>query len=530
MKAVALPCVQQVRGAWLALRGVSAPGMPALLLAVAVYLGLFLGIGDFLLFDVDEGAFSEATREMLTRGDYVTTWLNGAPRFDKPILTYWLQAASVRAFGLNEFALRLPSALACTAWIVGLVAFTRQVSNNATGFAAGFIGATALGVSLIGRGATADALLNLFLALAMFDIYRHLLAPRVRYRRRVWLWMALGVLTKGPVALLIPGAVSLIVFALRGQWRSWVAAVRDPVCWMVLLTVAGPWYWLEYQQQGQAFIDGFFLRHNVERFAQPLQGHDGWVLYYVPVALLLVLPYTGLFLRLLRSAFVLRPAALDTFLWCWFLFVLVFFSLARTKLPHYLIYGITPLFVLMARHRYAMEARLLAFGPPMLLLALIALLPLLLRAYAPTIDNAYLREMLNRPDVFGLGWRQAAWAMFAAVAALALMPRTPVWPRLAASGLICSSAVGGLALPALAALQQGPVKEAALLARSGNLPVRTWHFNVPSFSLYRGAVTERAGVLRQGDVILTRSDELAGLGRAQVLYRKGGVVLARIGT
>jgi hypothetical protein len=103
-----------------------------------------------------------------------------------------------------------------------------------------------------------------------------------------------------------------------------------------------------------------------------------------------------------------------------------------------------------------------------------------------------------------------------------------LWPRLVASGLLGSFAVGGLVLPAVAALQQEPVKEAAAYARAAGLPVRTWRFNVPSFSLYRGAVTERAEALRTGDVILTRSDELQRLGDVQVLYRKGGVVLARI--
>jgi hypothetical protein len=102
-----------------------------------------------------------------------------------------------------------------------------------------------------------------------------------------------------------------------------------------------------------------------------------------------------------------------------------------------------------------------------------------------------------------------------------------LWPRLAGCGFLCSFAVGGLVLPALAELQQGPVKEAALIARAARLPVRTWHFNVPSFSVYRGAVTERATELRPGEVFLTRSDELQRLGQVQVLYRKGGVVLAR---
>jgi 4-amino-4-deoxy-L-arabinose transferase-like glycosyltransferase len=206
----------------------------------------------------------------------------------------------------------------------------------------------------------------------------------------------------------------------------------------------------------------------------------------------------------------------------------VFFSFARTKLPHYLIYGLTPMFVLMALNRHALASRLIAFAPPLLMVGLIAALPLLAQRLAPGMPSLYLRDMLSQAEVFGPAWQHAAVALLLAVLALAVMPRTPVWPRLVGCALICSFAFSGLAVPAVAALQQEPVREAALLARAAGLPVRTWQFNVPSFSLYRGAVTERAEVLHKGDVILTRSDELARLGDVKVLYRKGGVVLARI--
>jgi 4-amino-4-deoxy-L-arabinose transferase-like glycosyltransferase len=322
--------------------------------------------------------------------------------------------------------------------------------------------------------------------------------------------------------------VSFIAYALLGRLRLWRKAVADPVCWLILLAVAGPWYLLEYQRQGQAFIDGFFLRHNVERFVSPLQGHSGGLLYYVPVVLLLLLPFTGLFLRVLPGVRRLAASPLHTFLWCWFLFVFGFFSLASTKLPHYLVYGFTPLFVLMALQRDAPVSRLLAFAPAVLLLAFAAGLPNALQHFGPRIGNPYYREMLSRTEVFGPAWQPCAAALLLGVLALALVPRAALWPRLAASALLCTFAVGALLLPAVAALQQGPVKEAALLARGSQLAVRTWRFNVPSFSLYRGAVTERAEVLHKGDVILTRSDELQRLGEVQVLYRKGGVVLARI--
>jgi hypothetical protein len=499
-----------------------------LLLALAILLGLFLNLGGMPLFDVDEGAFSEATREMLERGDYVSTWLNGQPRFDKPILIYWLQAASVSVFGLGEFALRLPSALAAGAWILAILAFARRFIDRDTGYAAAFIAASTVGVGVIGRGAIADALLNLFLALSMFDIYRYAADARPAWRRRAFFWIGLGLLTKGPVALLVPGAASLLAFALQRRTMDWWRAVRDPLGWAILLAVAAPWYLLEYSRRGDAFVAGFFMRHNVERFMSPLQGHGGSLLYYLPAILLLLLPYTGLFLRTLPGLRRIREAPLDTFLWCWFLFVFLFFSLAGTKLPHYLLYGATPLFILMARRRDVPGSTLLAFAPPLLFLGVVAALPWLLQRFAPGIRNPYVREALGRSEVFGAAWQPAAAALLAAGLVLALWRGGAPWLRLAASGLLCSLALGGLLLPAAAAIQQAPVKEAALLARGAGWTVHSWRINVPSFSVYRGAVTPATAQPRPGQVILTRSDALAALGPVQLLYRKGGIVLARI--
>jgi 4-amino-4-deoxy-L-arabinose transferase-like glycosyltransferase len=549
----ALARAQGARARWLALRAGLAEAAPPLglplLLAGAVLLGLFFQLGAIPLFDVDEGAFGEATREMLERGDFVSTWLNGQPRYDKPILVYWLQAASVLALGLDEFALRLPSALAASAWIAAIFVFARRFlgANDPRGaYAAAFLAATTAGVGVIGRGAIADALLNLFLALSMFDIYRCAVDPRphrrAHCRRRAFLWMGLGLLTKGPVALLVPGGASLLAFWLQGRAADWWRTARDPAGWAILLAVAMPWYLLEYERRGDAFLAGFFMRHNVERFLSPLQGHGGSPLYYVPAILFLLLPYTGLFLSTLPGLHQLHPLhhlrrlraqprgtfSLDVFLWCWFGFVFVFFSLAATKLPHYLLYGATPLFILMGGKRNALRSNPLAFLPPLVFLGLLTVLPTMLQRIVPGVRNQYVREALSRPEAFGAAWELGLPLLLAAALGLALWRGASLWRRLAATGLVCSAALAGLLLPALAELQQGPVKEAALLARRAGWDVHSWRINVPSFSVYRGAVTPPTPRPRPGQVILTRSDALADLGPVQLLYRKGGVVLARL--
>ena len=129
-------------------------------------------------------------------------------------------------------------------------------------------------------------------------------------------------------------------------------------------------------------------------------------MYYLPAILVLLLPYTGLFLRTLPGLRKLRhprAAPLDTFLWCWFLFVFVFFSLAGTKLPHYLLYGATPLFILMARGRDTLRSHVLAFTPPLLFLGLVAALPVLLEGLTPGIRNPYVREAHRCDPVFIAG-------------------------------------------------------------------------------------------------------------------------------
>jgi len=154
---------------------------------------LFLmNLGGAPLFDVDEGAFSEATREMFVRHDFLSTFLNGAPRFDKPILIYWCQAIFVWLLGPNEWSFRLPSALAASTWCYAVGVFAWQRFGREAGWLACGIAATSLGVHIIGRAATADALLNMLLTLALLDAWRHLESGQRKPLLRSFLWIGLG--------------------------------------------------------------------------------------------------------------------------------------------------------------------------------------------------------------------------------------------------------------------------------------------------------------------------------------------------
>ena len=501
---------------------------PILLLVLATALAFFVNLGNAPLFDRDEGAFSEATREMMESGNYVSTTLNGEPRYDKPILTYYLQAAGVTLLGWNEWGLRLHSAIAATLWVFLVWGFARREWDEGTGLAAGLITATSLWVGVMGRAATADALLNLFLALTLFDLYGFWRSRRKGPLYRVFLWSALGFLTKGPVAVAIPMAAAFLLAMVRGQLPRYVRAIFNPVGWLIFFGVAGPWYAAVYMRDGQAFIDGFFLRHNLNRFADTMEGHGGALYYYLLVVPVVVLPHTSLLLKTLGKVREAMRSDLDLFLWLWFGFVLVFFSVSSTQLPHYILYGATPLFLLMARYRKELESTFLTLLPALLLSALLFLLPDLWTLAEPRVDDAFARAIMSvAPEAFGMEYRIWSGMGLAGMIGLLFLRGWTPWKRLMAAGLISAGIVALAIFPTYGAIQQGPTKEAAELARSEGWEVVMWRLDMPSFALYYGDITP----LREptpGEVVFTRVTRLPRLEvPTEVVFQKGGIVLAR---
>jgi len=221
-------------------------------LGALALLGLFLlGLDQALLFDVDEGAFTEATREMLVSGDWSHTTLNGLDRFDKPIGVYWLQAISASIFGLNEFAFRLPSALSGWLASLALARFAHHLWGPRAGLLAAVISATSLGPWAMARTATADALLGLFFVLIFIDLWRVISANSVASRRKLALWVALGLLVKGPVAIVVPLGTLAIYGLFMPQARTPLKALfSDGVAWLILLAVSCPWYLYAYARHG----------------------------------------------------------------------------------------------------------------------------------------------------------------------------------------------------------------------------------------------------------------------------------------
>ena len=133
------------------------------LLSILCGLLYLVNLGGYRLFDVDEPRYAETARFMVASGDYVTPVFNGSYRFEKPVLTYWLIAASYRIFGVNEWAARLPSGLAGLGTVLLTCLLAGRIWGSGRGLIAGVVLASSMQFIFLGRWAITDMHLCFFM-------------------------------------------------------------------------------------------------------------------------------------------------------------------------------------------------------------------------------------------------------------------------------------------------------------------------------------------------------------------------------
>ena len=313
-----------------------------------LFLGLVLLLaGNWILplTDRDEARFSEASREMIQKSDYIVPWFNDAWRFDKPVLIYWCQIASYKIFGINEFTARLPSALFTTATALLLVRWGRKIADNKTALIAGAMFLTALHVAIIGRVATADMAMVFFVTLSAWSGWE--LTRPGQPARRSWWWifyvaLAFGFLAKGPVAWLPLGGMVIGRVLRKDSFRLPLNETVVGLC--VAIALVSLWGGPALAQTGGQFWYVGMGEHVFNRSVGVINGHGPKdTLQYLALFPLYFLTFFASFFPWSVGV----PMALYKW-WpkrkCdelgWFLLmnitiVFAVFSLVKTKLPHY---------------------------------------------------------------------------------------------------------------------------------------------------------------------------------------------------
>ncbi len=272
------------------------------------------------------------------------------------------------------------------------------------------------------------------------------------------------------------------------------------------------------------------MKHNVNRFNNAMEGHDGGLLFYPMVLPFVLAPFGGLLLRILPSIKTTLAGGdhLNRFLWIWFLVVLVLFSLASTKLPHYILYGVTPLVILMARYRNWLQSRLLAAVFPLILFGLMVAFPLLIPIVEARLTNPIEIATAQRAaEYFNTDF--VILAALGTIAALALIfwKRFSPWFGLVMAGVVQSVLLWFLFIPTFSETQQRPVWDAAMFAKELGEPVVTQSIDMPSFNVYLDTWTERRR-LEPGEVGFAREDRVKRIEHPfDVLYQSGPIMIIR---
>ncbi|MBD2493456.1 glycosyltransferase family 39 protein [Nostoc sp. FACHB-280] len=354
------------------------------------WIGYGWNLGNVGLVDETEPLFAEASRQMFVTGDWITPFFNGVTRFDKPALIYWCQALAYSIIGVNEWAVRLPSAIAAIA-VISLAFYTvqwhlakqdagEQIQRPTRRYLTAAIAAAVMALNpemiVWGRTGVSDMLLTGCIASALLCFFlgyaskqgsstsapfgfaqdkslgdreqgaeNSVLLPN-RWYLACYVLIAGAILTKGPVGIVLPGLVIVAFLLYLGNFREVLREMRPLLGLLIIFALAVPWYALVIWRNGWNYINSFFGYHNIDRFTEVVNGHSAPWYFYFLVVLLGFAPYSvylpAAFARLKfwqRSQWQVqeRSQQLGLFAFVWFLGVFGFFTIAVTKLPSYVL-------------------------------------------------------------------------------------------------------------------------------------------------------------------------------------------------
>ena len=295
----------------------------------------FFKLGGFLLFDLDETIFSESAREMIKQGNFLTPIYNGLPRYDKPIFFYWLLVSAFKVFGTTEFAARFFSAVSGVALAAMTFFFVKRVKGQRAALWSTVALALNLGYFTYTHAAVVDMALCFFVSASLFSFYLALHENNPGWFFPFWTASALAVLTKGAVGIVFPLSISVIYIAAFRDFKR-LRGLFNPYCLFIFLAIALPWFAAQFYINGREFFDAFIMKHHIERYTGAISGHRGPFYYYIGILLAGFFPWAAVIPDAIYGGIKKREGLL-TFCAIWFLFILVFFTAARTKLPNYIL-------------------------------------------------------------------------------------------------------------------------------------------------------------------------------------------------
>ena len=320
--------------------------LKALVAASAVL--LFLGLDASTIWDANEAFYTETPRQMVQSGDYINPSFNGAPRFNKPVLNYWIVAGFYKVFGVSVWAERVAIAvgalgIAAAAFVIARVAWSLRAA-----WIAALIILSAPRVVFFARRIFIDVWITMFMSLVL--MFFVLAEARPQHRRRYLLLMyaaaGLGVLTKGPVAVVLPAIAFLVYLAWQRRLRD-VPRMYLVTGTLILVAIVAPWYAMVYAEHGWGYIRDFFIGENLGRYSETVGEQSRPFYFYLPVLFTELFPWS-LFLPAAAWAAWRHQTPASRLLLVWMGVIVLAFTFSSTKQDLYIFPIVAAMAALMA--------------------------------------------------------------------------------------------------------------------------------------------------------------------------------------
>jgi 4-amino-4-deoxy-L-arabinose transferase-like glycosyltransferase len=309
------------------------------LIIIAVSALLFIPfLGGVHLFDWDEINFAESAREMILTHDYLTVQVNFEAFWEKPPLFAWFQVLSMKTFGINEFAARFPNAIGGIITLLVLFNIGKKLYNEKFGL----IWVLVYGASILPhfyfKSGIIDPWFNFFIFLGIYYFFLFAKERKLQLKWVFWsaFFIGLGILTKGPVALLLFLLTAFIFMFLGKSYRRFLNFKTIVVYALTVSIVGGFWFILQVLN-GNSDILVKFIEYQIRLFTIEDAGHGGFLLYHFVVLFFGVFPASIFALKSFRRYSDDKAEHAQFRVWMIILFwvVLILFTIVNTKIVHY---------------------------------------------------------------------------------------------------------------------------------------------------------------------------------------------------
>jgi 4-amino-4-deoxy-L-arabinose transferase-like glycosyltransferase len=316
-----------------------------LILAAAVVL-FFPFLGKVHLFDWDEINFAECAREMLVTGDYLRVHIDFQPFWEKPPLIFWMQAAAMKLFGVNEYAARFPNAVCGVFTLLAVYHIGKKISGERFGLLWALAYAGSLFPNMYFKSGIIDPWFNLFIFLGLWNFIQYawkcsgftgvaLPLQQWHYALLSGMFIGLAMLMKGQVALLIFG-LTVLVYWVSLRFRIFFSWGHVGLFLLAAVLTTSVWFGYETIKNGPWFLQEF-ITYQIRLFSTHDAGHKGFPGYHYVVLLLGCFPASVLAIPSFFKSRDVSTQEQDMKKWMLFLFwvVTILFSIVKSRIIHY---------------------------------------------------------------------------------------------------------------------------------------------------------------------------------------------------